>query len=60
MFKILITDPISDQGLKILEHDQLEIIYKPEISEDELEVLLIRSDVGVDATDRIINALRRR
>ena len=40
MFKILITDPISDQGLKILEHDQLEIIYKPEISEDELEVLL--------------------
>ena len=40
MFKILITDPISDQGLKILDHDQLEIVYKPEISEDELEVLL--------------------
>ncbi len=27
---------------------------------DELEVLLLRSDVGVQATDQIINALRRR
>ena len=40
MYRILITDPISDHGLKILEHDDLEVIYKPDISEDELEVVI--------------------
>ena len=40
MHKILITDPISDNGLKILEDENLEIIYKPSISNDELEALL--------------------
>ena len=40
MYKILITDPISDHGLKILEHDSLEIICKPDISEDQLESIL--------------------
>ena len=40
MHKILITDPISDLGLKILEDDKIEIIYKPNINQDELEVML--------------------
>ena len=40
MHKILITDPISDNGLKILEDENLEIIYKPSISNDELDALL--------------------
>ena len=40
MYKILITDPISDHGLKILEHDSIEVICKPEISEDKLEAIL--------------------
>ena len=40
MHKILITDPISDNGLKILEDENLEIIYRPSISNDELEALL--------------------
>ena len=40
MHKILITDPISDHGLKILEDDNLEVICKPDISEDELEAIL--------------------
>ena len=40
MHKILITDPISDNGLKILEDENLEIIYRPSISNDELETLL--------------------
>ena len=40
MHKILITDPISDNGLKILEDENLEIIYRPSISNNELEALL--------------------
>ena len=40
MHKILITDPISDHGLKILDHDDIEIINRPDISEDELESIL--------------------
>ena len=40
MHKILITDPISNNGLKILEDENLEIIYRPSIHNDELETLL--------------------
>jgi len=40
MYKILITDAISDYGLKILEDDKIEVIYKPNINEDELEAIL--------------------
>ena len=44
MFKILITDPISDHGLKILDDDKIKIIYKPNINEDELKAIL--SDIN--------------
>ena len=40
MHKILITDPISDHGLKILEDDRIEVIYKPNIDQDELKAIL--------------------
>ena len=40
MHKILITDPISDHGLKILDDDKIEVIYKPNINQDELEAML--------------------
>ncbi len=36
MYKILITDPISDSGLSILEDSVIEVIYKPGINDDEL------------------------
>ena len=44
MFKVLITDPISQQGLDILEDDNLEIIYKPEITSDELDAIITDID----------------
>ena len=40
MFKVLITDPISENGLKILEDDRIKLIYKPDISDDELSTIL--------------------
>ncbi len=40
MFNVLITDPISEQGLQILENDKINIIYKPKITEDELEAII--------------------
>ena len=40
MNKILITDPISDNGLKILEDDNIDIIYKPDITNDELNSII--------------------
>ena len=36
MYKILITDPISDSGLSVLDSPDIEVIYKPGISDDEL------------------------
>ncbi len=36
MYKILITDPISDSGLSVLEDSVIEVIYKPGINDDEL------------------------
>jgi len=40
MFKVLITDPISDHGLQILKDDKIELLYKPEISDEELDIVL--------------------
>ena len=40
MFEVLITDPISKNGLKILEDDRIKLIYKPDISDDELSIIL--------------------
>ncbi|MBR73414.1 MAG: phosphoglycerate dehydrogenase, partial [Dehalococcoidaceae bacterium] len=34
--KILITDPISEKGLSLLKKNNMEIIYKPELSSNEL------------------------
>ena len=40
MYKVLITDPISSHGLEILEDDRIELIYKPNINEEELNSIL--------------------
>ena len=40
MFNVLITDPISEQGIQILENNKINIIYKPNISEDELDSII--------------------
>ncbi len=63
MYKILITDPISDNGLKILEDDNIDIIYKPNISDDELAAIvpqihawIIRSGTSI-TKDYIVDAV---
>ena len=40
MNKVLITDPISDNGIKILEESGIEVINKPDIDLDELMRIL--------------------
>ena len=35
--KILITDPISTSGLKILQDAGFEVLYKPKLTDDELD-----------------------
>ena len=40
MYKVLITDPISNHGLEILEDDRIELIYKPDIKQEELDSIL--------------------
>jgi D-3-phosphoglycerate dehydrogenase len=40
MAKVLITDPLSDKGLHILEEAGLEVIYKPKPTDDELHAVL--------------------
>ena len=63
MYKVLVTDPISDNGLKILEDDNIDIIYKPNISDDELASIvpqihawIIRSGTRI-TKDYIIDAV---
>ena len=34
--KILVTDPLSDKGIKSLKESKFEVIYKPKISSDEI------------------------
>jgi len=38
--KILITDPLSNSGLKILQDSGFEVLYKPKLSEDELSAII--------------------
>ena len=40
MAKVLITDPLSDKGIHILEEAGLEVIYKPKPTDDELHAVL--------------------
>ncbi len=44
MVKVLVSDPISDKGLKVLEDAGFDIIYQPNPSVDELQSLVI--DIG--------------
>ena len=56
MFKILITDPISDHGLKILEDDKIDILYKPDISNEELDTLISNIDAWIIRSGTTITA----
>ena len=38
--KILITDPLSDQGLEMLRNENFDVVYKPNPSLDELSILV--------------------
>ena len=38
--KILITDPLSDQGLELLRNENFDVFYKPNPSYDELSILV--------------------
>ena len=62
MAKILITDPLSDKGIKILEDAGFEVIYKPKPSDEELNAVIgdvngwiIRSGTTITA-DHLKNA----
>jgi D-3-phosphoglycerate dehydrogenase len=57
MFRVLITDPLSDQGIeKLLQADDVEVVRKTDLSPDELlleiesaDALLVRSQTKVTA-----------
>ena len=38
--KILITDPLSKNGLKILQDNGFDVLYKPELADDELSAII--------------------
>ena len=44
MVKVLVSDPISDKGLEVLESAGFDIVYHPNPSTDELQSLV--SDIG--------------
>ena len=57
MNKILITDPVSDNGIKILEKSGIEVINKPGVDLDQLKSILpdidgwiIRSGTKINKT----------
>jgi D-3-phosphoglycerate dehydrogenase / 2-oxoglutarate reductase len=62
MFKVLVTDPISDQGIQLLyDSDDIEVVRQPGLSEDELsgiidefDALLVRSQTQV--TEKVMMA----
>ena len=44
MFKILITDPVSDNGIKTLKDKGLEVFYYPDSDLSEIESLIQEAD----------------
>ena len=61
MFKVLITDPISDNGMNILRDNNIEIFYHPDSKLDDLKDIIkavdgwiIRS--GTKISDDLINS----
>ena len=53
--KLLITDPISELGLEQLKDAGLEVLYKPEISEDEIHSMLSDIDGWIIRSGTKIN-----
>ena len=47
MFKILVSDPIADKGIEVLENAGFEVIYNPNPSNDELQSYLSDIDAWV-------------
>ena len=41
MYKVLVTDPISDKGLAIITDAGLESVYEPALSPDELNAAVV-------------------
>ena len=63
MAKVLVSDPIADKGIKILEEAGFEVIYNPNPSDDELQTLasdveawVVRS--GTKITSELLNDAR--
>ena len=44
MFKVLITDPISDNGMNILRDNNIEIFYHPDSKLDDLKDIIKKVD----------------
>ena len=56
MTKILVSDPIADKGIEILEEAGFEIIYNPNPTEDELQTLAGDIDAWVIRSGTKISA----
>ena len=63
MAKILVSDPIADKGIDILVEAGFEVIYNPNLSDDELQILagdvqawVVRS--GTKITSELLNEAR--
>ena len=47
MTKVLVSDPIADKGIEILEEAGFDIVYNPNPSDDELHALAIDTNAWV-------------
>ena len=56
MSKVLISDPIADKGIEILEESGFDILYNPNPSEDELHALSIDVDAWIVRSGTKINS----
>ena len=55
MFKILITDPISDNGMKILKDKGLEVHYHPESDLNQIKDVIEKIDGWIIRSGTKIN-----
>ena len=56
MSRVLISDPIADKGIEILEEAGFDIVYNPNPSEDELHTLSIDVDAWIVRSGTKINS----